>query len=202
LLRVLRERAENLPQSVLRVYRGQPVAAREPLESHRLRRLISRPNPVTGEFEFLRAQRHVPDLAGNSYWLIQRGRDGTPAELWPLRPDLIRISRPPTRGCVLRVFWTRRRARANVTAANHPDRYRDIIHVKYPNPLSAYFGQPPCGRGAAVSLDNSAHRFRGHAAAQLRGPGVVIKTATETTQAVADMLKRKWKAAFGRRPPR
>jgi len=31
---------------------------------------------------------------------------------------------------------------------------------------------------------------------------VVIKTATETTQAVADMLKRKWKAAFAGGPPR
>src|SRR6266496_1359874 len=44
----IRERAENLPQSTLRVYPS--VSGGEPLEDHRLRRLISRPNPVTNEF--------------------------------------------------------------------------------------------------------------------------------------------------------
>src|SRR5258707_1390622 len=46
----IRERGENLPQSVLRVYPGdQPAAHGESLENHRLRRLISQPNPVTCE---------------------------------------------------------------------------------------------------------------------------------------------------------
>src|SRR6266704_1867182 len=175
----IRERAENLPQSVLRVYPGdQPAAHGESLESHRLRRLLAQPNPVTGEFEFFELSVTYLDLAGNCYWLIQRGRDGLPAELWPVRPDLTTGPR-------------------NVTAAIIPIAARDIIHVKYPNPLNAYFGQPPLRPAArAVSLDNSATDFVDTLLRNYAVPGVVIKTAAEVTQAVADKLKRKWKLAF------
>jgi HK97 family phage portal protein len=195
----IRERAENLPQSVLRVYPGdQPQAHGEPLENHRLRRLISQPNPVTGEFEFFELSVTYLDLAGNCYWLIQRGRDGLPAELWPVRPDLIRIfptmdPRVWSYGYVLDPTTGPR----NVTASIIPIASRDMIHVKYPNPLNAYFGQPPLRPAArAVSLDNSATDFVDTLLRNYAVPGVVIKTATETTQAVADVLKRKWKAAF------
>src|SRR6266704_5447660 len=194
----IRERAENLPQSVLRVYPGdQPAAHGESLENHRLRQLISRPNPVTGEFEFFELSVTYLDLAGNCYWLIQRGRDGLPAELWPVRPDLIRIfpttdPRVWSYGYVLDPTTGPR----NVTAAIIPIAARDIIHVKYPNPLNAYFGQPPLRPAArAVSLDNSATDFVDTLLRNYAVPGVVITTASEATQAVADMLKRKWKAA-------
>jgi HK97 family phage portal protein len=195
----IRERAENLPQSVLRVYPGnQPVAHGEPLEDHRLRRLISQPNPVTGEFEFFELSVTYLDLAGNCYWLIQRGRDGLPAELWPVRPDLIRIfptldPRVWSYGYVLDPTTSAR----NVTSAIIPIASRDIIHVKYANPLNAYFGQPPLRPAArAVSLDNAATDFVDTLLRNYAVPGVVIKTATEVTQVVADKLKRKWKAAF------
>jgi HK97 family phage portal protein len=84
-----------------------------------------------------------------------------------------------------------------VSAQIVPIAYRDIIHVKYPNPLNAYFGQPPLRPAArAVSLDNSATDFVDTLLRNYAVPGVVIKTATEVNQAVADVLKRKWKAAF------
>src|SRR5216683_2291668 len=48
----------------------------------------------------------------------------------------------------------------NVTSAIIPIDSRDMIHVKYPNPLNAYFGQPPLRPAArAVSLDNAATDF-------------------------------------------
>src|SRR6266498_1559590 len=118
------KRAENLPQSTLRMY---PASGGEPLEDHRLRRLIAQPNPTTTEFEFFELSVTYLDLAGNCYWLIQRGRDGLPAELWPICPDLIRIF--PTRdprvwsyGFVLDPTTGPR----NVTAGNRPDASRDI----------------------------------------------------------------------------
>jgi HK97 family phage portal protein len=195
----IRERAENLPQSVLRVYPGdQPQSHGEPLENHRLRKLISQPNPVTGEFEFFELSVTYLDLAGNCYWLIQRGRDGLPAELWPVRPDLIRIfptlnPRVWSYGYILDPSASAR----NVSSAIFPVDARDIIHVKYANPLNAYFGQAPLRPAArAVSLDNAATDFVDTLLRNYAVPGVVIKTATEVTQAVADVLKRKWKASF------
>ncbi len=136
-------RASSLPQSVLRVYpAGQ--GGGEALEDHRLRRLIAQPNPVTDEFSFLELSVTYLDLAGNCYWLILRGRDGLPAELWPLRPDLIRIfptssPREWDYGYILDPSSQPRMVNAQII----PIPRGDLIHVKYPNPVDAYFGQPP-----------------------------------------------------------
>src|SRR5260370_33826651 len=84
----------------------------------------------------------------------------------------------------------------NVTSAIIPIDFRDMIHVKYSNPLNAYFGQAPLRPAArAVSLDNAATDFVDTLLRNYAVPGVVIKTAGEVTQAVADMLKRKGEAA-------
>ena len=192
----IRERAENLPQSMLRVY---PAGQGESLESHRLRQLIAQPNPVTNEFEFFELSVTYLDLAGNCYWLIVRGRDGLPAQLWPLRPDLMRIV--PTRdprvwsyGYILDPSTSAR----NITSEVIPIARADMIHVKYPNPLDAYFGQPPLRAAArSVSLDNAATDFvdtllRNHAV-----PGVVVTTADATNREVTNTLKQRWKESFG-----
>jgi len=191
-------RASSLPQSVLRVYpAGQ--GGGEALEDHRLRRLLAQPNPVTDEFAFLELSVTYLDLAGNCYWLIQRGRDGLPAELWPLRPDLIRIF--PTMdprvwhyGYVLDPTATVRNQQTEII----PIAGSDIIHVKYPNPLDPYFGQPPLRPAArATALDNAATDFADTLLRNYAVPGVVIETAEATNQEVTDKLKAKWKRAFG-----
>lgn len=195
----IRERAENLPQSVLRVYPGdRPSSSGEPLESHRLRQLIAQPNPVTNEFEFGELSVTYLDIAGNLPWLIQRGRDELPAEIWPLRPDLIRVfptgdPRVWNYGYVLDPTASIRGQQTEIV----PIARRDIIHVKYPNPLDAYFGQAPLRPASrAVSLDNAATDFVDTLLRNYAVPGVVIKTATAVTQEVADRLKKRWKASF------
>ena len=84
----IRYRAESFPQAVLRVY---PQGRGQALDDHRLRRLFENPNPVTSEFEFFELSSTYKDLAGTCFWLIVRGRDGLPSELWPLRPDLVGV---------------------------------------------------------------------------------------------------------------
>jgi HK97 family phage portal protein len=196
----IRERAENLPQSVLRVYPGdQPAATGEPMETHRLRRLIAQPNPVCGEFEFFELSVTYLDLAGNCYWLIQRGRDGLPAELWPVRPDLVRIF-PTTNPRVWNYGYILDPSTAarNITSEIIPISRRDIIHVKYPNPLDAYFGQAPLRPASrATSLDNAATDFVDTLLRNYAVPGVVIETAAAINQSVVDVLKRRWRLAFG-----
>ncbi len=195
----IRQRAENLPQSVMRVYPGiQPSAQGEPLEGHRLRRLLAQPNPVTNEFEFNELSVTYLDIAGNLPWLIQRARDDLPAEIWPLRPDLIRVfptsdPRVWNYGYILDPSASAR----NVMTEIIPIARRDIIHIKYPNPLDAYFGQAPLRPASrATSLDNAATDFVDTLLRNYAVPGVVIKTAQQVTQAIADQLKWQWKKAF------
>jgi phage portal protein BeeE len=136
-------RAESLPQAVLRVYPRGP--SNEPLDDHRLRKLVESPNPVTTEFEQVELLSTYKDLAGINYQLIQRGRDGFPSALWPLRPDLVGVlpsARDPA------VFaWVYR---------PNPDRpdiqvvipSSDMVVVRNPNPnplnpADRYFGHAP-----------------------------------------------------------
>ncbi|HEX7993161.1 MAG TPA: phage portal protein [Streptosporangiaceae bacterium] len=189
----IRERAENLPQSTLRVY---PSVHGEPLENHRLRQLIANPNPMQGEFEFFELSVTYLDLAGNCYWLIQRGRDGLPAELWPLRPDLVRIF--PSSARTWNYGYVLDPSAPAVRQDIIPIARQDIIHVKYPNPLDQYFGQPPLRPAArATSLDNAATHFVDTLLRNYAVPGVVIKTVEATTAAAAGVLKERWRHAFG-----
>jgi HK97 family phage portal protein len=194
------QKASCLPQSVLRVY---PERQGEPLENHRLRQLLAQPNPVTDEFAFFELSITYLDLAGNCYWLIVRGRDGLPSELWPLRPDLIRI-RPTADPRVWRygyILDPSATARGQEPEVIPVDR-RDMVHVKYPNPLDAYFGQPPLRPAArATTLDNAATDF---VDSLLRNDGVpltVVETATEIDQPVADRLRALWRQARRRNEP-
>ena len=194
------EKATSLPQGVLRVY---PERQGEPLEGHRLRQLIAQPNPVTDEFSFFELQVTYLDLSGNCYSLIQRGRDGLPAELWPVRPDLIRIlpTINPRMWDYGYVADPSSGVRGGPTEVIPIDR-RDLIHVKYPNPLDAYFGQAPLRPAAkATTLDNAATDF---VDGLLRNDGVprtVVETEQEISQTVADKLRAMWRERVRRGEP-
>jgi HK97 family phage portal protein len=197
------EKAQSLPQSVLRVWPAG-TSGGEPLEGHRLRQLIAQPNPVTNEFEFFELSVTYLDLAGNCYWLIQRGRDGLPAQLWPLRPDLVRVL--PSRtdptvwryGYILDPTAVARGQPAEVV----PVPSGDMIHIKYPNPLDQYFGQAPLRPASkATTLDNAATDF---VDSLLRNDGVprtVVTTQQEIDQQVADKLRALWRQAVRRNEP-
>jgi HK97 family phage portal protein len=195
------EKAQSLPQSVLRVY--PTSAGGEPLEGHRLRQLISQPNPVTNEFEFFELSVTYLDLAGNCYWLVQRARDGLPAELWPLRPDLVRVlpSMDPRvwrYGYVLDPSAAARGQEPEVV----PIPPGDLIHIKYPNPLDPYFGQAPLRPASRAStLDNAATDFVDGLLRNDAVPRVVVTTQQEINQTVADKLRAMWRRNTRRGEP-
>jgi HK97 family phage portal protein len=186
------EKAQSLPQSVLRVY---PQASNEPADGHRMRRVIEQPNPLMGEFELFELSVTYLDLAGITYLLVDRGRDRLPAQLWPLRPDLVGVlpsARDP------RVFmWVYR------PDPNKPEQYvlvprSDMIVVRYPNPMDRYFGQPPLRAAArATTLDNAATDFVDRLLRNDATPTSVVTTTETITETIADRLREKWTQRFG-----
>lgn len=182
----IRELSENLPQSYLRVY---PEGRHgEPLETHRLRQLFAQPNPVCSEYAFFELTVTYLFLAGNSYWLIQRGRDGLPSELWPLRPDLVRIL-PTSNPRVWNYGYVTDPSSQEIIGVDQTD----IVHVKLPNPLDEYFGQPPLRPAArATSLDNAATDFVDSLLRNDATPTMVVTTEDAITDELVDRLRRKW----------
>lgn len=191
-------RAESLPQSQLRVYPTGP--SNEPLDDHRLRRLIDQPNPLCSEFELFELEITYLDLAGTCYTLIERARDGLPVRLWPLRPDLVGVL-PSARDPSVYV-WVYR------PDPQRPDiqvliNRQNMIVVRYPNvnvanPADRYFGKPPLRSAArAISLDNAATDFVDQLLRHDATPTTVITTAEAVTEEIAERLKSKWLQRFG-----
>jgi HK97 family phage portal protein len=190
------EKAQSLPQSILRVY---PLGTNDPIDSHRLRALIETPNPLMGEFELFEMSVTYLDLAGITYLMIERARDGLPAQLWPLRPDLVGVlpsARDP------RVFsWVYRpdpgRPHVQVVIPRS-----DMIAVRYPNPntdnpADRYFGHPPLRPAArAVSLDNAATDFVDRMLRNDATPTTLVTTAEEINQELVERLRAKWRERF------
>lgn len=189
-------KARTLPQATMRVYSDRQV---EPLEDHRLRRLLATPNPTTNEVEFLQLSIVHLDLAGNCHWLIQRARDGTPTELWPVRPDLVRImaTGDPRVWSYGYVLDPSTRARAG-SAEVIPISRRDMIHFKYPNPLDAYFGQAPLRPATrAVSVDNARTDYVDALLRNDAVPRSVVTTQQQIDEAIVERLEQRWSRKFG-----
>ncbi len=195
------KKARTLPQAVLRVYPDGPGDRRaEPLNEHRLRRLIEQPNPVTNEVEFTQLSIVYLDLAGNTYWLIVRGRDGVPSELWPLRPDLIRVlpSRNNPRSWAYGYVPDPTSGIYGGPAEVIEVDRRDMVHIRYPNPLDMYFGQAPLRPATrAVTLDNARTDFVDALLRNDAVPRAVITTQQEIDDKVVERLEERWSRRFG-----
>ena len=187
----IEEKATSLPEGTLRVYdalgrRGEPV------QDHPLRRLLANPNPLMSEFELFELLSVHLDLAGNGIWEKVRDRSGRVVELWPVRPDRIRMVR-----------------------GRHSIDYRyaidggaktvpiEVVHFKLPNPVDPLVGSPPMRAALrATALDNEATNFVQALLQNHAIPGLVVKLKeleTVLDEATTERLKSKWKQSFGGR---
>lgn len=203
----IRYRAESLPQATIRVYQSDDATE---IPEHPLRQLFAQPNPVTNEFEFFELSSTYKDLAGTCFWLVVKGRNGQPAELWPLRPDLLAALPNPRDLADFTWIYRPDPQRPEIAVPVPPAGTRAaaaqqafIIRVRYPNPNPndlgwRYFGMPPMRPAArAITLDNGATDFvdkllRNHAM-----PSIIIETEQEVTDKVHERLSAMWRKAFG-----
>lgn len=181
------EKATSLPEAPLRVF--GPDGLGEPREGHPLRQLIANPNPVMTEFEMFELLSIHLDLAGTGFWELVRDRGGQPRELWPLRPDLVRIKPSPD---------GRHRFGYVLGGGKVVDLGTDVVQFKLPNPVDPYVGQPPMRPALrAVALDNEATDFVKALLQNRAVPGVVVTMQNASDEAITKRLTAKWKEKFG-----
>lgn len=181
------EKATSLPDAPFRVF--GPDGMGQPREDHPLRRLMANPNPVCTEFELIELSSIYMDLAGIAFWEIIKDRADRPVELWPLRPDLVRIyvtKRGPTEyGYYI--------GQGRVVPLG-----TDVLAFKYPNPLNPALGQAPMRpANRAVALDNEATDFVKTLLQNRAVPGTVIETEQKIDKDLTDRLTEKWIERFG-----
>jgi len=145
-----------------RLYRRE-----EELLEHPLLDLIHYPSPRQAGSAFIEATLAYLLLAGNSYIEVVRGLDGKPAELYPLRPDRVKII-PGTAGIPHAYEYTvsgmKRILRGD--SLNHRG---NVLHLKLFHPLNDWYGMSPI-EAAACSIDQH-NAVAGHNLALLQNGG-------------------------------
>ncbi|HEY8425860.1 MAG TPA: phage portal protein, partial [Limnochordales bacterium] len=186
----IQELATSVPEAPLRVYRETDTGWVE-VPDHPLRQLIRRPNPVQSEYELWELTIVHLLLAGNAFWEIVRARDGRPVELWPLRPDLVRII--PVEDP--RIHHTY----AYQVDGKLYDLGTDVLHFKLPNPLDPYFGQPPLRAAVrAVAVDNEATEYVKALLQNDALPLAFLKLPRQIDEDTRERLEQRWRSRHAR----
>lgn len=185
----IEEKSTSIAESPVRVY-DAAARSRDPIDTHPLRQLMANPNPLMTEFEMYEMLQMHFDLAGNGFWEIVSDRAGRPVELWPLRPDLVRMKRGKT--SISYGYF--------VDGKTYPV---DVIHFRLPSPIDGLVGTPPMRAALrATALDNQATDFVKALLQNSAIPGVVITMADlehALDEATTERLKTKWKQSYGGR---
>lgn len=182
---------------LMRTFTEAPVAVMDANDEERpdafVRQLLDRPNPHFSEGELFETYILHRRLAGNFFLEKVRSSAGRVVELWPLRPDRIRIIPDPSTfigGYLYELGGQRHRLEP-----------RDVIHLKAPNPLNDYFGMPDLRAGLrATALDNElTDMSKVHAQNRGVSPGTVITVGDEhVREEDAQRIRQRWRERFGK----
>ncbi len=137
--------AASVPWRLFRRRRG----AMSTLNDHALLNLLKRPNPVMAQSEFVEAVAGFFLIAGNSFVEAVAGESGV-RELWPLRPDRVKVIAGATglpQGYVFSIGGAERRWEADPLTGQSL-----VLHLKSFNPLDDWYGMSPI-EAAAYAID-------------------------------------------------
>jgi HK97 family phage portal protein len=117
-------------------------------DNHPIEQLLRDPNPFVSQFELLEATFGFLELTGNAYWFLAGQPGGTPEEIWPLRPDRVRIV-PDQQRFVGGYVYT-------VDGVDVPLAADEVIHFKRWHPRNDYYGLSALEAAAIASQSDRA----------------------------------------------
>jgi len=116
--------------------------------NHPIERLLRNPNPTLSQFELLESTFGFLELTGNAYWFLSGPLGGAPTEIWPLRPDRVRIAADKQRYIGGYVY--------TVDGVDVPLDADEVIHFKRWNPTNDLYGLSPL-EAAAIASQTDRH---------------------------------------------
>lgn len=136
-VRAIAQAAASVPW---RLWRTSDSGAREPADAHEpLARLLRRVNPRHSFPELIEATLVSLELTGNAYWALERDGRGAVAEIWPMRPDRVKII--PGRHFVEGYIYEANAAK--VAFGPH-----EVVHFRYFSPADDFYGLSPLAAAA------------------------------------------------------
>lgn len=100
--------------------------------NHDFEKLMRRPNPVYTDVQLLEMTIAFLELTGNAYWYIAYDAGRRPAEIWPMRPDRVRLVPHPEEFVSGYVY--------TIDGQDIPLEVDDVVHFKRFHPRDDYVG--------------------------------------------------------------
>ncbi len=185
-------RADAVARPGLKVYRVSMVNGQSRREwvghEHPAQELLDRANPHWTGGDLWRATETYLNLWGEAYWAVERDEAGTPFELWPLRPDRVRIV-PDEREYIRGYVYT---GPSGEPVGFAPD---EMVRLRYFNPLHEYGGLSPI-RPVQLSVDMGRDALLGNRSGigNDATPGVVLETDGVLSKDQVDALYETWES--------
>jgi HK97 family phage portal protein len=181
--------AEAAAMTPLHVYR-RTGEQRIAVERHPLEDLLHHPNPFTSRFELLEQTVGFLELTGNAYWYLA-GENGTPAQIWPLRPDRVSIV-PDERDYIRGYIYA-------VGGVQVPLEAVEVIHFKRWHPLNDYYGLSALQAAAlTIQTDRAMAEWNRNTFGRDNGvPAGVVTVPTMTPDADFKRIQAEWRASYG-----
>ena len=190
----LRLRADAVARPRLLVYRESAVGGERSRAwvgpQHPAQTLLDRVNPHWTGGDLWRATEIYLNLWGVAYWSVMRDEMGAPTEIWPLRPDRVRLV-PDDREYIRGYLYTGASGAQVAFAAD------EIVRLRYFNPLDEYAGLSPIAP-ARLTLDMGRDALVGNRSglANDGAPGVALETGGPTSEDEVRRIYEQWEARY------
>lgn len=184
----MRRIMDAVSMTPLRVYTDDD----QELPDHPLRELVRRPNPFMGEHLLWELTILNLYLAGSAFLEKVRDAQNRVVELWPLRPDRVKII-PDNKKYIAGYIY-------EIAGLQFPLDTSDIVHFKFPNPVYDYFGLSPLVAALRrMATDNELTDFTKTFLQNYATPSVVVTTTDAIDQDTVNRLSRVWRQRYGDR---
>ena len=189
----IRLRGESVARTPLVVHRPAPGSGVEvPAGAdHPLQRLLDMPNPFWTRGDLWRATETYLGLWGSAFWGLERDGAGKVAEIWPLRPDRVRVLPDPERYVRGFVYASQ--------GGGAPVPYvpEDVVWFRYFNPIDEYAGLSPMAPlRLSADMGMDALRANRSALGNESLPGLVIETSDYPTDDEVREFYERWESRF------
>lgn len=174
---------------------GQAEHEQYPLpQSHPLCRLLENPSPWLTAWELWYLTVVYLELTGNCFWyMAPQAESGLPGELWVVPTPWVRVVPDETQ--FVKGY--------EVTAPGGSSEFftpREIVHLKYPNPLDPHYGLSPLQANAlSVDANQELLRSRYHTFLAGQRPGIVLQSPQTLSDQTVKRLEEKLQSKFGGR---
>lgn len=182
------EAAALVPLKVYQVVGGEE---RVEVDAHPLEKLLDTPNPFSSGFELIEATVGTLELTGNAFWFLAGDASGTPAEIWPLRPDRLRIV--PDRERYIKGYLY------EIDGQQIPLEAVEVVHFKRWHPGNDYYGLSALSPArAAVTTDRAMSEWNRNTFGSGNGvPAGIVNIKDFVSDTDFERIKREWRLSYG-----